>query len=166
MAQIILSGDEFVCILSANGLVPDEVMDIEIAGQEIKVRVRTPWPILKSIRVGMRFAGFERGQAVLQLMTNRLIDKFDWLVDKMLAGFPLADHGARWEYPRLYVDVNGLLEQQVRGVQITNIALEDGRFHVTTLHTAGSNASRSDGAEREENPPPAASREDTQTPRG
>ena len=146
MAQINLSGDELVCILTANGLVPDEVMDIEIAGDEIKVRVRTPWPILKSIRVGMRFAGFEQGQAVLQLMTNRLIDKFDWLVDKMLVRFPLADHGARWEYPKLYVDVNRLLEQQVRGVRITGIVLEDGQFHVTTTHSVDSNASRERGS--------------------
>ncbi len=155
MAQIILSGDELVCILNANGLVPEEVMDIEIAGREIKVRVRTPWPILKSVRVGMRFAGFEQGQAVLQLMTNRLIDKFDWLVDKMLAGFPLADHGARWEYPRLYVNVNQLVERQVRGVQIVDISLDDGQFHILTAHRAGMNAPQDAGIEPGQDPPPA-----------
>lgn len=156
MAQIILSGDELVCILSANGLVPDEVMNIEIAGQEIKVRVRTPWPIFKSIRVGMRFAGFEAGRAVLQLVTNRFIDRFDWLVDRMLAGFPLADHGARWEYPRLYVDVNELLQRQVRGVQITGIVLEDGRFLITTVHSAAPSQSGNAATECERNPPSAS----------
>jgi len=135
MAQIILSGDELVCILNANGLVPEEVADIELAGEEIKLRVKTSWPIFKSIRVGLRFAGFEEGQAILQLETNRLIDQFDWLVDKALAGFPLAEHGARWEYPRLHVDVNKLIRQQVRGVEITNIAFEQGQFRITTSHS-------------------------------
>lgn len=150
MAQIILSGDELVCILTANRLVPDEVIDIEIAGVEIKVRVKTPWPIFKSIRVGMHFAGFERGRVVLQLATNRLIDRFDWLVDKMLAGFPLADYGACWEYPKLFLDVNVLVEQQVRGVRITDIVLEDGQFHITTVHSLDADLSR------ESQPPTAA----------
>ena len=137
MAQIILSGDELVCILNANGLVPEEVAEIELAGEEIRLRVKTSWPIFKSIRVGLRFAGFEQGQAVLQLVTNRLIDQFDWLVDKVLAGFPLADHGARWEYPKLHVDVNKLLRRQIRGVEITNIVFEEGQFR-TTSHSLDS----------------------------
>jgi len=134
MARVILSGEELMCILKANGVVPDEVIDLHTEGEEIKVRVRTPWPVLKSIRVGMRFAGFEQGEAVLQIATNRLLDRFDWLIDKMLASFPLADHCARWEYPRLHIDVNALLQRQVRGVQITDVVFEDGHYCITTSH--------------------------------
>ncbi len=140
MAQIIVSGNELVGILRANGLVPEEVRDVEIAGEEIKVRVRTPWPLLKSVPVHLRLAGFECGCAILQLMTNRLIDKFDWLVDKMLATVPLAEHGARWEYPRLHVDVNLLLGRQVRGVQVTDIVLDEGYFHITVSGVRGTDA--------------------------
>lgn len=111
MAQIILSGEELVCILAANGLMPDEVTDVTAEDGQIHVRVRTPWPVFKSIRVGLQFAGFERGEAILQVVTNRFIDRFDWLVDKMLASFPLADHCARWKYPRLRLDVNTLLRR-------------------------------------------------------
>jgi hypothetical protein len=157
MAQIILSGDELVCILHANGLVPEEVIDIELAGEEITLRVKTPWPIFKSIRVGLRFAGFQGGKVVLQLVTNRLIDQFDWLVDKMLAGFPLADHGARWDYPKLHVDVNHLLGRQIRGVEVTNVAFEEGRFRITTSHSLDAGSRRSEEAGRRDDPPPASS---------
>ena len=85
-------------------------------------------------------------------MTNRLIDQFDWLVDKMLAGFPLADHGARWEYPRLHVDVNKLLRRQVRGVEITNIAFEEGQFRITTSHSLDAEFGRTDASERRDDP--------------
>jgi len=131
MAQIIVAGDELVGMLRANGLVPAEVSEVEFAGEEIKLRVKTPWPIVKSVPVRLRFTGFEGGYVVLQLVTNRLLDKFDWLVDKMLAAMPLAEHGARWEYPKLHVDVNLLLGRQVRGVQVTDIVLDDGYFHIT-----------------------------------
>jgi len=152
MVQIIVAGDELVGILRANGLVPEEVSDVEFAGEEIKVRVKTPWPILKSVPVRLRVAGFEGGHIVLQIMTNRLIDKFDWLVDKMLAAVPLADHGARWEYPKLHVDVNLLLGRQIRGVEVADIVLDEGYFHITA--TGVSDEGRGDGSSGGEGPSP------------
>jgi hypothetical protein len=137
MAQIMLSGDELLGILNANALIPDRVTDVEIDGAEITVKVRTPWPVLKSIRVTVGFAGFENGQVVLQVATNRVLDAFDWLVDRMLASLQLQDHAGRWEYPRLYVDVNQLLQRQLRGVEITGVALQGDYFHITTAHPAG-----------------------------
>jgi len=134
MAQIVLSGDELVGILQANGLIPDQVTDIKADGEEIKLKVKTPWPLLKSLRVGVRFEGFRGDHVVLQLVTNRLIDTFDWLVDKMLDSFPLDDYGGRWEYPRLYVDVNRLLQERIRGVKIDDMEYFDGQFRITTVH--------------------------------
>ncbi len=134
MAQIVLSGDELIGILRANELIPDQVTHIQANGEEVKLRVRTPWPVLKSVRVGIRFAGFDEGSAVFQLATNRLIDTFDWLVDKMLESLRLADYGGRWEYPYLYVDVNRLVQQRVRGVQIDDVVFQNGHFHITATH--------------------------------
>ena len=137
MGQIVLSGDELVCILAANARMPDQVVGVETEGEEIKVHIATPLPVLRSIPVRVRFAGFDRGQVVLQLVTNRLIDKFDWLVNRVLASLRVEDHGGRWEYPRLYVDVNKLLRQQFRGVEIAGVVFQDGHFHITTIHSAG-----------------------------
>ena len=136
MGQIVLSGDELVCILAANARMPDQVVGVETDGEEIKVHVATALPVLRSIPVRVRFAGFEQGQVVLQLMTNRLIDKFDWLINRMLASFKVEDYGGRWEYPKLYVDVNRLLERQVRGVQVAGVVFHEGHFHITTSHSA------------------------------
>jgi hypothetical protein len=136
MGQVVLSGDELVCILAVNARIPDQVSGIETDGEEIRLQVATPLPILRSIPVRVRFVGFEQGQVVLQLVTNRLIDKFDWLVDKMLASLKIEDYGGRWEYPRLYVDVNRWLQERVRGVRIAEMAFQDGHFHITTSHSA------------------------------
>jgi hypothetical protein len=134
MAQIVLSAEELISLLSANALIPDHVTDVETNGEEIRIKVRTPWPVLKSIRVGIRFVGFDSGCAILQLVTNRLIDTFDWLVDWMVEPLQVEDHGGRWEYPRLYVDVNRLIQKQLRGVEIKSMAFRDGHFHITTTH--------------------------------
>ena len=136
MGQIVLSGEELLSILAANARMPEQVTGIEAEGEEIKVHVATPLPILRSIPVRVKFAGFEHGQVVLQLVTNRLIDKFDWLVNKMVASLKIEDHGGRWEYPRLYIDVNRLLRGQVRGVEIARVVFQDGCFHITTSHSA------------------------------
>ncbi len=137
MGQIVLSSEELVSILAANTPLPEQVIGIETDGEEIRVHVATPVPLLRSIPVRVRFAGFEQGHIVLQLVTNRLIDRFDWLVNKMLASLKVEEHGGRWEYPKLYVDVNRLLQQQVRGVQIADVVFRDGQFHITTNHPAG-----------------------------
>jgi hypothetical protein len=137
MGQIVLSGEELISTLTANTPLPEQVVGIETDGEEIKVHVATPVPLLRSIPVRVRFAGFEQGQIVLQLVTNRVIDKFDWLVNKMLASLKVEEHGGRWEYPRLYVNVNQLLQRQVRGIQIADVVFRDGRFHITTNHCAG-----------------------------
>ena len=138
MAQIILSGHEIISILRANERIPPQILEIAAENEEIRLRVRTDWPILKSIRVGMRFAGFDNGCVVLQLATNLLTDKLNWLVDRMIEPLRLEEHGGRWEYPRLYIDINKLVQQQVRGVVIENIVLRDGLFHVTTAHAGAS----------------------------
>jgi hypothetical protein len=135
MAQVILSGDELVNILRANALIPDHVTDIKTNGEEIKVKLKTPWPVLKSLRVGIRFIGFEDGYVILQLVTNRFMDTFDWLIDRMLESMRLEEHGGRWDYPRLFVDVNRLVTRHLRGVEIKDMAFEDGHFRIMTAHT-------------------------------
>ncbi len=134
MAQIVLSGDELIGILRANGLVPDQVTEIEVDGEEIRLKVKTPWPLIRSLKVGVHFAAFEDDHLVLQLATNRLIDTFEWLVDKMLESFPLAEYGSRWEYPKLYVNVNRLIREQVQGVCVVDMAFGDGKILITTTH--------------------------------
>jgi len=149
MAQIILSSHELVSILQANARIPQQIMGITTDDGEIKLKVRTDWPILKSIRVGMRFAGFDNGCLVLQLATNLLTDKFNWLVDRMIEPLRLEEHGGRWEYPRLYIDVNRLIQRQLRGVAIENISFRDGLFHITTMH-ANSTTSNGDSQAQED----------------
>jgi hypothetical protein len=136
MAQIILSSDELISILQANARIPQQIMDIAVNDGEIKLKVRTDWPILKSIRVGMRFAGYDNGCLVLQLATNLLTDRFNWLVDRMIEPLRLEEHGGRWEYPRLYIDVNRLIQRQLRGVAVKSILFQDGLFHITTTHAS------------------------------
>ena len=140
MAQIALSADEMVGILKTNGLIPDQVTDIEADGEEIRLKIKTPWPLLKSLRVGVRFDGFDGECVVLHLVTNRLIDTFDWLVDKMLESFALADYGGRWEYPRMYIDVNQLIQERIAGVQIDAMEYSDGQFRITTVHPTSTEA--------------------------
>jgi hypothetical protein len=152
MAQIVLSGDELACLLRANGWIPDQIAGMEMDTDRVRVKVRTSLPILKSVHVWVKFAGFEDGHVVLQLVTNRLLDTFDWLVDRMLASLRLDDHGSRWEYPRLYVDVNQLLRRQVRGVEITGVTFAEGCFHITTAPAPPEPGGSASDAEAQEQP--------------
>jgi hypothetical protein len=87
-----------------------------------------------SISIGMRFVGFDDGCIVLELGTNRLTDKLNWLIDRMIEPLRLEEHGGRWEYPRLYVDINRFICRQLRGVAVQSIVFQGGLFHVVTTH--------------------------------
>ena len=135
MAQIILSSHELLSLVQANARIPEQIIDLAADAEEIRFRVKTDWPILKSVRVGMRFVSFEDGCMVLQLATNLLTDKLSWLVDRLVEPLRLEEQGSRWEYPRLYINVNRLIERQLRGVAVEDMAFRDGLFHITTTHT-------------------------------
>jgi hypothetical protein len=141
MAKIILSADELLDILHANELIPEQVTEIQTEGQEIKLKIKTSWPLLKSVRVGVRYAGFDDGHIAFELVTNRLIDTFDWVVEKMVESLRLSERGGRWEYPTLYVDVNRIVRGWIRGVDIDDMVFEDGHFHITTTHPPRQSAS-------------------------
>jgi hypothetical protein len=134
MATLTLSGDELINILGANGVLPPQATDVQADGEGVRVKVRTPWSVVPAVPVDLRFIGFNRGEAVLRLSTNRFLDAFDWLVDRVLAAFPLDEFAARWQYPHLYVDVNRLLRREVRGAEITDVVFRDGHFHITSVH--------------------------------
>jgi hypothetical protein len=136
MAEIILSGEELIGILQANGWVPDEVAALDVDGREIRMKVRTPFPLLKSFPLTVQFVCFEEGHVVLEFETNRLMDHLGSMIGRLFEASPLVACGGRWEYPRLYVRVNQLIEQRVRGVKVEDVVFRNDRFHIRTTHTA------------------------------
>jgi hypothetical protein len=132
MAQIVLSGEELVGIVQANGWMPREVAVVGVNGREIELKVNTPLPLFRSVRISAQFAGYEHGRIILELATNRLMDSLSGVIGKMLESLHLEDHGGRWEYPRLYVEVNSLIQRRLRGVEVESIVFRDDRFHIHT----------------------------------
>ncbi len=130
MAQIILSGAELVGVLQANGWVPGAVTALEADGREFRLQVRTPLPLLASVRVSVHFVGYENGRILLQFVTNRLMDRLGPVIDEAVKSLPLADYGARWEYPRLAVALNPLVRRRTQGVEIEDVVFRDGCFHI------------------------------------
>jgi hypothetical protein len=131
MARITFSMAEAVRIINSNGLVSGPITEIRTEGDKISVKFKTGWPAPKYIRVGIEYADFDNGIVTFSMATNRLIDKFDWLVRKLLKSLHLPDYVSQCEYPRVCVDINKVLADKIKGLQIENIAFENGQFCVT-----------------------------------
>ena len=132
MAEVVLPADELIALLDANKLIPQQVFDIQAGQADVSFRVKTGWVVPKSVRVRLRLVGFEAGQATVEIGAGRLVETFDWLVEKylntLLAGLP----AVRCQYPRLYVDVDRLLGERIKGVRVTDITFADGQLRVVT----------------------------------
>jgi hypothetical protein len=132
MAKITVSIAEIVRILGANELISQSVEEIKTQGDRISFKLKTDWPALKHIRVGIGFVDFRDGNVILEIVTNRLVDRFDWLGRKLLNSLNLPDYVSHGEYPRIHVDINKLLARKIRGIRIDSIAFNEGQLYVTT----------------------------------
>ncbi|HUW18193.1 MAG TPA: hypothetical protein VMW16_02730 [Sedimentisphaerales bacterium] len=132
MATITFSIGELMSILDSDDLLPERITGFDIEDNKVWFRLNTGWPVPETIRVAVEYVDFENGTAILELSTNLLIDTFGRLIDRLLKSLDLPDYVSRVEYSKVYIDINNLLGEKVKGIRIENIILENGKFFVTT----------------------------------
>jgi hypothetical protein len=131
MAKIQISVNEFNLILNSNNLFPRQISEIEADDDNIFLKIKTGWFALKSIRISVKFMSFNHEGAVFEIVQNRLMNKFDWLIHKWIESVQLPEHVNLCEYPKVHIDLNKVLANKAKGIRIDDISFEKGRFFVT-----------------------------------
>jgi len=138
VAKITFSIGEVVRILNSGRLVSEPLTEIKTKGDKFLVKLKTGWLAPKYIRAAIKYVDFYNGNVAFEITTNRLIDKFDWLVPRLFKSPHLPDYVSQCEYPRVCVDINKVLADKIKGVQIENITFENEQFCVT-IHAGETN---------------------------
>ncbi len=131
MAKLQFTVNELNRILNSNNLFPQQISDIEADGENIHLRIKTGWFALKTIRISVKFVNFNDEGAIFEVVQNRLMNKFDWLIHKWAESVELPEHVDLREYPKVYVDLNKVLAEKARGIRADEISFEKGQFFVT-----------------------------------
>jgi len=132
MAKMTFSLEELTKLLISNELLPGEILRPRVQGDKINFIIRTDSFILPFIPASLRYVSFSDNNAVFELtiVSSHLNKAASWLSQIVKLKIPPY---MKLEYPRLYVDVDGLLQRKnIRGLQVKDILFEAGEFTIVT----------------------------------
>ncbi len=132
MAKMIFSLEELTKLLISNELLPAEILRPRVQGDRIHFIIRTDSFILPFIPASLRYLSFSDNNAVFELtiVSSHLNKAASWLSQIVRLRIPPY---MKLEYPRLYVDVDKLLQRNnIRGLQVKDIFFEAGEFTIVT----------------------------------
>ena len=114
MAQIVLSANELVKLMSAFAIDSGRVSEVKAEQSKIKFKIQTPG-ILPSVTVSIEFEEYVQGQAVFALEANPLVKLAIEMFDMP---------GMNWlkiTSSQITVDVNALVQQKMPNMRVVNI---------------------------------------------
>ncbi len=132
MARIIFSLEELTQILISNQLLRGKISRLKVDGETIHFVIRTNSFILPYIPASLGFLSFSDNRAIFELtIVSSHLTKAVSRIKQMLQ-FKLPAY-IRLEYPKIFVDVDKLLEEKnIKGIQVKDISYEGGAFTITT----------------------------------
>ena len=132
MAKITFSLQELIDIVVSNELLPQQVVRIRVKGKKIHFVVKTNAFILPYVPASLGYVSFDGKNAIFKLtdVSGPVNKIMGWLHQALKLKMPAF---VTLEYPKVFIDVDRLLkENNIRGIQVKDIALKDGRFTITT----------------------------------
>ena len=131
MAKLHISVTELDRILNSNNLLPEQISGMEADGDNIHLRIKTGWFALKSVRMSVKFINYKDENAVFEVVQNRFMNKFDWLIHKLAESAHLPEYINLDEYPKVHVDLNKVLAEKTKGIRLDDLSFEKGLFLIT-----------------------------------
>ena len=134
MAKITFSLEELTQILISNELLQKWILRPKVDGERIHFVIRTNSFILPYIPASLGYLSFSDNQAIFELTVisshlNKAVNRLKQMLQLKLPAY------IKLEYPKIFVDVEKLLnEKDVKGIRVTDIALENGEFTIKTRY--------------------------------
>ena len=134
MAKITFSLEELTQILISNELLQKWILRPKVDGERIHFVIRTNSFILPYIPASLGYLSFSDNQAIFDLTVisshlNKAVNRLKQMLQLKLPAY------IKLEYPKIFVDVEKLLnEKDVKGIRVTDIALENGEFTIKTRY--------------------------------
>ena len=131
MAEIVISVDELVQILRANGLIPNTIVGIKATeASQIIFTIKTGWFFPKFMKIVVEYIGFKDKRLEFKIVTNRILDRLSRFTDRFVDSQKLAKYGCTIEYPMVYFEVSQQLSQHLKAIQVRDCTLSNGKVQL------------------------------------
>ena len=134
MAKISFSLEELTQILVSNKLLHGEILRLKVDGDRIHFVIRTNSLILPYIPASLGYLSFSDNQAIFELTIvsshlNKAVSRLKQMLQLKLPAY------MKLEYPKIFVDVEKLLEEKnIKGIRVKDISLKGREFTITTCN--------------------------------
>ena len=134
MAKISFSLEELTQILISNKLLHGEILRLKVDGDRIHFVIRTNSLILPYIPASLGYLSFSDNQAIFELTIvsshlNKAVSRLKQMLQLKLPAY------MKLEYPKIFVDVEKLLEEKnIKGIRVKDISLKGREFTITTCN--------------------------------
>jgi hypothetical protein len=134
MAKITFNLEELTQILTSNERLRGKILRLKVEGERIHFVIRTNSFILPYIPASLGFLSFSDNRAIFELtivsnILNKAVSHFKQMLQPKLPAY------MKLEYPKIFVDVEKLLEEKnIKVIRVKDISLKDGEFTITTCN--------------------------------
>jgi hypothetical protein len=132
MAAIKFSLEELLEILTANKLLPSEIIRPRVKGKVLHFVIKTDSFVLPYIPASLRYLSFNDNIAIFEItIVSPAVSKaISWLEQALKLKIPAF---MKLEYPNVLVNTDKLLiEKNIRNIRIKDIFFENGEFNIVT----------------------------------
>ena len=132
MATLKLSLEEFVEILTANKLLPPEIIRPRVKGEVLHFVIRTGSFILPYIPASLRYLSFNDNVAIFELtiVSSAVGRAISWLKQTLKPQIPAF---MKLEYPNISIDIDKLFqEKNIRNIRVNDIFFDNGEINIVT----------------------------------
>ena len=132
MATLKFSLEELVEILTANKLLPSEIIRPRVKGESLHFVIKTGSFVLPYIPASLRYLSFNDNEAIFELtiVSSTVSKAISWLEQALKLKIPTF---MKLEYPNILVNMDKLFrEKNIRNIQVSDILFENGEFNIVT----------------------------------
>lgn len=132
MATIKFSPEELVKILTANKLLPSEIVRPRVKGESLHFIIKNSSFVLPYIPASLRYLSFNDTEAIFELTivssaVSKTISHLEQALKLKIPAF------MKLEYPNILINMDILFrEKNIRNIQVRDIFFKNGEFNIVT----------------------------------
>ncbi len=124
MAQLLFTVSEVLELLEANNLRHERLSDIRVEGKVVTIVINTGLPMPKTVKADIEYIGLADGKLKLELKASSMVAKLFNMI-------PMPAN-VKYDSPFIYADLNGFIDQKVKGLSVSDVIMENNQITVVT----------------------------------
>jgi len=124
MAEINFTFAEIIDILAANGILPDQISNLDVNGKNISFKFKVKNPFATSVDISLQFLEFEKGILSFKIKTS-------WLVEKGLKHLVIFKNKyVELDKSNILIYLDMYINDNLKGLQLNKFIFSNNKLNI------------------------------------